>query len=148
MQDQELRTRQFWCSRSTVQWATLKNNDQILEAERTRESECPQRTNRTCKLVNGRIGWFDGMPMATCDQCWASGPDSDASANVREKYALKIIKTVIQNIESFDYPFNVISPVFSRHMTKAEAEASLLRICEKIGEEMSIKYAEIIDGRE
>ena len=88
------------------------------------------------------------MPLPNCDRCFAAGPDSVEAKNIRTEYTIKTLWTVSKNIGELDYPHEVLVNMFERHMTKKHAEEALLSICESIGEERAIEYAEMIDGRE
>jgi hypothetical protein len=94
------------------------------QREFRRSMQCPARSKGRCILLSMELGWDHGLPIADCDQCWASGgPDTQQAALLRETW-------VALTVEHFSKPENaarvgrdVLVPLTVRHMTSAQVEA-------------------------
>lgn len=63
-----------------------------LERENQRMLECRCRSNGSCILVDGMLGWHHGMPIEDCDTCLGLGGEhSDEAASFRSMHAMAVV---------------------------------------------------------
>lgn len=122
---------------------TVSADDHSTEAERRRQSECPARRHGTCQRINDSLGYPIGLGLRLCDQCHASGPDSEAAETFRRSVVNDAIRC---NIAGFRNHNAAVRDATLLHMDSNLA-MRLIASCDNLPSAERDRMVDVVRGR-